>query len=70
MPNLRKAAMEYCLPMDIFMIVDGDDELLGRHVLKFFNSQFQSKKAWFIYSNFLHEKGNQGYSQPFPAKTI
>jgi len=41
MPNLRWAATSFCKPDDIFMIVDGDDELLGRQVLKLFNAVFQ-----------------------------
>lgn len=41
MPNLRIAAKKYCKPEEIFLIVDGDDELLGRQVLKLFNSVFQ-----------------------------
>jgi len=41
MYNLRRAAMEFCQPQEIFMIVDGDDELLGRQVLHLFNAVFQ-----------------------------
>ena len=41
MPNLRMAAKQYCKPEEIFLIVDGDDELLGRQVFKLFNSVFQ-----------------------------
>ena len=70
MPNLRMAAKEYCQPKDIFLIVDGDDELLGRQVLKLFNSVFQKDKVCFAYSNFLTIRGGVGYSRPFPAKTM
>jgi hypothetical protein len=41
MPNLRTAAKEHCRPEEIFLIVDGDDELVGRQVLKLFNAVFQ-----------------------------
>jgi hypothetical protein len=41
MPNLRTAASDYCKPEEIFLIVDGDDELVGRQVLKLFNAVFQ-----------------------------
>lgn len=48
------------------MVVDGDDELIGRQVLKLFNSVFHSSKAWFVYSNFLSaSKSALGYSRPF-----
>jgi hypothetical protein len=67
MPNLRTAAQQYCRPSDIYLIVDGDDELLGRQVLKLFNAVFQSTKAWFVYSNFLNIQGMVGYSRPYPA---
>jgi hypothetical protein len=50
--------------------VDGDDELIGRQVLKLFNAVFQQKNAWFVYSNFLTIRGNVGYSRPFPEKVI
>lgn len=70
MPNLRNAAKNYCKPEEIFLIVDGDDELLGKHVLKLFNAVFQEKKLWFVYSNFLSTSGGVGFSRPFPARTI
>ena len=53
MHNLRVAANTYCQPQDIFIVVDGDDELIGRQVFKLFNAMFQSTGAWFVYSNFL-----------------
>jgi hypothetical protein len=66
MANLKMAAQNYCKNTDIFLIVDGDDELLGRQVLKLFNSIFQSKKAWFVYTNFLNINGGVGYSRAYP----
>jgi glycosyltransferase involved in cell wall biosynthesis len=41
MYNLRAAANVYCSPQDIFIVVDGDDQLLGRQVFKVFNAIFQ-----------------------------
>ena len=52
------------------MIVDGDDELIGRMVLKLFNSVFQKDKVWFAYSNFISIRGNVGYSRPFPTSHL
>jgi len=57
LPNLIMAASNYCQAEDIFLIVDGDDELIGRQVLKFYNSIFQDQGVWFVYSNFLSPKG-------------
>lgn len=39
--NIRSAAEVFCNPEDIMMIVDGDDQLVGRQVFKLFNSVFQ-----------------------------
>ena len=44
--------------------------MLGRQVLKLYNSVFQEKKLWFVYSNFLTTNGGVGFSRPFPARTI
>jgi hypothetical protein len=62
--------LNHCKPEEIFLIVDGDDELLGRQVLKLFNSVFQEKKLWFVYSNFLSMTGSVGFSRAFPVQTI
>ena len=35
------------------MIVDGDDELIGRYVLKLFNAVYHQTKALSVYSNHL-----------------
>ena len=48
------------------MIIDGDDELIGRQVLKLYNAVFQEKGLYFVYSNFLMGGGNVGFSRPFP----
>lgn len=49
------------------IIIDGDDELVGRQVFKLFNAAFQREDAWFVYSNFLDiASKNVGYSRPFP----
>jgi hypothetical protein len=63
MSNLRYAAESLCDPHDIFLVVDGDDELIGRQVLKLMNAHFQKYSLWFVYSNFLTESGVPGYSR-------
>ena len=48
-------------------MVDGDDELVGRQVLKLFSAYFQKYDAWFVYSNFIHGvRDDVGYSRSFP----
>ena len=67
MNNIRRAAQQFCKPNEIFMIVDGDDELLGSQVFKVFNSVFQSKEVWFAYSNFIGTAYRIGFSRPIPS---
>lgn len=50
--NIYYASMNECGKESIIMILDGDDEFIGRNVLRIFNWGFQSKKAGVIYSNF------------------
>ena len=42
------------------MIIDGDDELVGRQALKLISSHYQKGKNWIVYTNFwtsLYEVG-------------
>jgi len=66
MVNLRWAALNYCKSNEIFLIVDGDDSLLGRQSIKVLNYFFQKTGAWFVYSNFIDALGSLGYSRPIP----
>lgn len=63
MPNIFSAAHEHCKPWELFIIVDGDDELVGKQVLKNFNAAFQRQDMWIIYSNFVSFRGTMGYSR-------
>jgi hypothetical protein len=38
------------------MIVDGDDELVGRQVFKLFNAAYHKTKAFTIFSNHIKSK--------------
>lgn len=62
MPNIHWAAHEACRPHELFLILDGDDELLGRQVLRFFNYVFQTKDVWVAYSNYMFDTGKLGTS--------
>ena len=67
MYNIRNAAKSHCDPKDIMIIVDGDDQLIGKQVFKLFNAVFQKDKVWFAYSNFIDiPTKNAGYSRPIP----
>lgn len=68
--NIRNASKNFCKEEDIIIVVDGDDELLGRQVLKLFNAVFQEKKIWYAYTNFLGSIGKVGYSRPYHPDII
>jgi glycosyltransferase involved in cell wall biosynthesis len=50
--NIYIGVREYCSEDSIVHIVDGDDEYIGKNVLKIFNAAYQKLKAGVIYSNF------------------
>ncbi len=52
------------------MAVDGDDEIIGRQVLKLLNAVYQETGAWIVYSNFITEEGRVGYSKPYPRRVV
>jgi glycosyltransferase involved in cell wall biosynthesis len=68
--NIRNASRNFCKEEDILIVVDGDDELLGRQVLKLFNAVFQEKQVWYVYTNFLGSIGKVGYSRPYHPDII
>lgn len=51
--NILNAAFNYCHEDDIQMLIDGDDELIGREVFSLFNALYQdNKNVWMIYSSY------------------
>lgn len=40
--NILNAAFNYCKKDSIFVIVDGDDQLIGKQVFKFINAIYQA----------------------------
>ena len=66
MPNLRMAAAQFCKPYEIMIIIDGDDQLLGKQGFKFYNAIFQKYDIWIMYSNFIVDKlFIAGFSWPY-----
>ena len=57
--NSYFASIHHCSRDSIVLALDGDDEFIGRNVLKTFNWAYQTKKAGAIYSNFY------SYQQPY-----
>lgn len=66
MVNVLDAGYNFCKPEDIFMIIDGDDYLLGKYVFKLFNAAYSSSDSWIVYSNFLSIQGKIGFSRRYP----
>jgi hypothetical protein len=52
-PNIHRAVTQHCAPEDVVVLVDGDDELLGRFSLKVFSHLYQKNKVDVVYSNHL-----------------
>ena len=50
--NVYYAAHKYCDYNQIFMVVDGDDYLVGRMVFKTFNQEYQKYKLYTLYSQY------------------
>jgi hypothetical protein len=68
--NIRTAVFDNYKPNEILMIVDGDDELIGRQILKLFNAVYQETGALIVYSNFFTAEGKLGYSKPIPDRVM
>lgn len=68
--NILDAAQNFCNQNDIFMVIDGDDYLLGKYVFKLFNAAFSSRDAWVVYSNFLNPENKIGYSRRYPIEIV
>ncbi len=50
--NILNAAFNYCHENDIQVLIDGDDEFIGKHALQVINSAYQQNpNLWIVYSN-------------------
>ena len=61
MANIYYSAKKYCREGEILMIVDGDDELVGQHVLHLFNAHYHRTKALSVYSNHIRAIRNADF---------
>ena len=52
------------------IVIDGDDELIGKQVFKVFNHVFQVNDVWLVYSNFINTRGELGYSRPYRQQVV
>ncbi len=54
MINQYYAMHKHCKKGEVVMVIDGDDEIVGTQVFSLYNTIYQSKRANFVYSNYLH----------------
>ena len=70
MENDYNANHLYCSEDAISVHLDGDDEFIGKNVLKIFNAEYQKLKAGALYSNFmfysLNKWANNGFTNEYP----
>ena len=52
-PNIHRAVTQHCAADSIVVLVDGDDELLGKYSLKVFNHLYHKQNADVVYSNHI-----------------
>lgn len=62
--NILNAAFNYCNTDDIQILVDGDDEIIGRHVFSLLNGIYQKDKKWVVYTNLKTNFYKFGTSKP------
>lgn len=67
--NIHDATYNFCSDDSVTMIVDGDDELIGKNVFKVFNAAHQKLKGGVIYSSYyFYSQGKKiqiGISQDY-----
>lgn len=64
--NILNAAFNYCGDGDVQLLVDGDDQLVGRYAFQVMNSAYQQNpNIWLAYSNFKSCLYSFGLSKPY-----
>lgn len=52
--NIYRASINHCSADSVVVTVDGDDQIIGRNVLKTFNWAYQLYQSGVVYSNFYY----------------
>jgi glycosyltransferase involved in cell wall biosynthesis len=72
MANIYDSVHQHCRKGELLVIVDGDDELIGRQVFKLLNAFYRQSKALSVYSNHIRSVRNAefslGTSRPYETK--
>ncbi len=56
MSNIYKAVYGHCKKGQLLMVIDGDDELVGKYVFKFINAAYHRMKSLAIYTSHIQSK--------------
>jgi hypothetical protein len=71
MANIYKAVYQHCRKGEVLMIIDGDDELIGKYVFKLINAAYHQLQSLAIYTNHIQSKReillDIGISRPYSA---
>jgi len=65
LPNIHKAIMEYCEPNDIVVLLDGDDWLPNKNVLKILNENYCRNDCWITYGQASWTDGRRGFASEY-----
>jgi hypothetical protein len=56
MANIHKAVYQHCSRGEVLLVIDGDDELVGKFVFKLINAEYHRSQALAIYTNHIQSK--------------
>lgn len=63
--NILNSAFNFCSKDSIQIIIDGNDQLIGKQVFKAINAQYQAHDLWVLYTFYKNDKYMEGISVPF-----
>lgn len=70
MANIYSAVHEHCREDELLLVIDGDDELIGRQVFKLVNAVYYRDRPLAMYTNHIQAKKDTaievGISLPYP----
>ena len=56
MYNIYRGVYDHCKKGEILLVIDGDDELIGKYVFKLINAAYHKMKSLAIYTNHIQSK--------------
>ena len=63
--NIHDAVMKYCNQESVCVLVDGDDWLINKNVLKFIDEQYQKNDCWISYGQASWTDGRRGFASAY-----